>query len=342
MVLEALPDVLPYLLEFFEQYGLVAMFVLLVLDGAMLIPVLPGEAVMIMAVTQHASNIRELAFITVLATLAGIVGSLILYTMARVGGRPLIENHPRLFMMDRRRREKLEEAFERPLGQSLVCLLRVIPLTRIVVNIPAGLARMGVGRFVVLSSIGMAIFHSGFMWLAYESQQSGSVVAEQATALQETYATPAWQYLQANEVVAIVGVIAFGAWLSFKSSRRMMKHPRGAITSILGWLTVRVLVLGTLTLWGALVYDPQLLYEVALAGGLDVPAIALQVGLPPVRLLAYFGLITWTLGMVLWGLESVARSRRDEAERRHAEAEEADELPDPEIEPVGEYSSPPG
>jgi membrane protein DedA with SNARE-associated domain len=331
MVLEALPDVLPYLLEFFEQYGLVAMFILLVLDGAMLIPVLPGEAVMIMAVTQHADNLRELAFIIALATAAGILGSLILYTISRVGGRPLIERHPRLFMMDRRRREKLEDAFERPLGQSLVCLLRVIPLTRIVVNIPAGLARMGVGRFIVLSSIGMAVFHTGFMWLAYESQQPGSVVAEQATALQETYATPAWQYLQANEVVAVTLAIVIGSWLSFKSSRRMMKHPRGAITSILGWLTVRLLVFGTLTLWGALVYDPQLVYDLALAGGLDVQAITTQLGFEPVRSLAYAGVVTWSVGMILWGLESVAKSRRDKAEDQY---EDGDGLPEPELEPL--------
>lgn len=336
MPLEFLPDILPILLEFFEEYGLVAMFILLFLDGAMLIPILPGEAVMIMAVAQHASNIRELIFITSLATLAGILGSLLLYTISRIGGRPLIEAHPRLFMMDRRRREKLEDAFEHPLGQSLVCFLRIIPLTRIVVNIPAGLARMGVVRFLVLSSIGLAVFHGGFMWLAYESQQPGSVVSEEITSLQETYATPAWQYLQANEAIAIVGALALGAWLSFRSSRRMMRHPRGAITSILGWLTVRMLVFGTLALWGALVYDPQLVYDLALAGGLDLEAIALQLRIEPVRGLSYAGVVTWTVGMVLWGLEGVAKSRRDKAEERHGE--DPGSLPEPEIETVGDYS----
>lgn len=331
MPVEILSEIVPFLMDLFDQYGLVAMFIMLVIDGAMFFPI-PGEAIMIMAVSRFAHGIEDLIFVTALATTAGILGSLILYTVSRVGGRPLVEKHPRLFMMDRRRREKLEETFEHPLGQSLVCFLRIIPLTRIVVNIPAGLARMGAVRFLVLSSIGLAIFHGGFMWVAYQSQQAGSPIAEGLSSLQETYGTPLWQYIQANEVVAIVGALAIGSWMSFRSSRRMMKHPRGALTSIIGWLTVRVLVFGTLALWGALVYDPQIVYDLAFAGGLDVPQMAARVGIEPVRTLAYAGIVTWTVGMVLWGLEGVAKNRRQKAEER-AERDD-DELPEPQIEPI--------
>lgn len=321
MSLASLPDVLPYLLDFFAEYGLVAMFILLVLDGAMLIPILPGEAVMIMAVTQYANDLGDLTLLVVVATAAAILGALILYAIARFGGRPLIEAHPRLFMMDRRRRETLESTFQKPFGQTLVALLRVIPLTRIVVSIPAGLARMGTVRYIVLSGLGMLAFHTGFMYVAFQSQQSGSVVAEQTTALQEAYATPAWQYLQTNEAVAILGALAIGAWLSFKSSRRMLKYPRGTVFSLLGWMTVRVLVLGSLALAGATYYDPQLVYEVAIAGGLDILEIADQVGMEPVRLLAYFALAAWSLGVILWGLEAGAR-------RRQARIEEEEQGPD--------------
>ncbi len=339
MPLDILPDILPVLMDFLAEYGLIAVFILLVLDGAMLIPVLPGEAVMIMAVAQYADTLSDLGFLIGLATVAAILGSLILYTISRVGGRALIERHPRMFMMDRRRREKLESSFERPLGQSLVLFLRVIPLTRIVVNIPAGLARMGVGRFVVLSAIGMAIFHTGFMWLAFESQQPGSVVASTATDWQEAYGTPAWQYIQANEVVAIVAALALGAWLSMRSSRRMLKHPRGAITSILGWLTVRVLVFGTLALWAVLVYDPNLVFDLAMTGGLNVHEIAAYVQMEAIRALAYAGLVTWTVGMVLWGLESVAKRRRAQAEEEHGKGGEGSDLPpEADIEPIGDAS----
>lgn len=320
-------DLLPIVLDLLSRYGLVAVFVLLVLDGAMLMPVLPGEAVMIMAVTQYVQDLTDLGFMIALTTVAAVVGSLLLYTISRVGGRPLIERHPRLFMMDKRRRESLEETFQKPLGQSLVLFLRVIPLTRIVVNIPAGLARMGVARFTVLSAIGMLVFHSGFLWLAFEFQQPGSAVAQQATALQDAYATPAWQYLQANEAVGILGGIALGSWFSFRSSRRMIKYPEGSVVSILGWLSVRVLLLGTLAVAAGLWYDPELVYELGLMGGLDIQHIARTVGYDPQRLLAYALGATALVGLGLRILEGWAKHKREIAEA--AEDVEVEPLDEP-------------
>lgn len=327
-------DLLQIALEFLAEYGLAAVFVLLVLDGAMLMPVLPGEAVMIMAVNQYAQDLGDLAMLVGLATVAAVVGALILYGIARMGGRPLIERHPRLFMMDRRRREKMEETFQKPVGQSLVCFLRVIPLTRIIVNIPAGLARMGVVRFTILSAIGMLAFHSGFMWLAFQSKQPGSAVSEQLTALQQAYATPAWEYLQANEVVAILIALGIGAYLSFRSSKRMLKYPRGAVVSILGWLTARVLLFGALFVWGLVALDPEIVYEIALAGGMDVPAIAARLALDPVRLLAYTIGASGGVGLLLMALEAWAKRRRDAANQRaeaEQEAPEEETIEEPEI-----------
>lgn len=322
-------DLMGIALEFLADYGLIAVFVLLVLDGAMLMPVLPGEAVMIMAVTQYAQELSDLGVLIAIATAAAVVGSLILYGIARIGGRPLIESHPRLFMMDKQRRESLEETFEKPLGQSLVMFLRVIPFTRIVINIPAGLAKMGLGRFIVLSSVGMLIFHAGFMWLAFEYQQPGSAVAEQATALQEAYATPAWQFLQTHEIVGILGAIAVGSYFSFKSSRRMLKYPEGAVTSILGWLSVRVLIFGAAA-GGMLLYiEPQLIYDVALAGGLDIPQAAQRLEVDPVRGLGYTLGVFGLLGIFLRLLEGRARRARDRAEAaKELEARRADESSD--------------
>lgn len=308
-------DLLEIALRFLAEYGLIAIFILLVLDGAMLMPVLPGEAVMIMAVTQYVSDMGDLVFMIALTTAAGVVGSLLLYTIARVGGRPLIERHPRLFMMDRRRREKMEETFEKPLGQSLVMFLRVIPLTRIIVNIPAGVARMPVGRFLAFSTAGLALFHGGFLWLAWEYNQPGSPVAQQATSLQDAYATPAWEFLQTNELIAILGAVLLGAYLSFKSSKRMLKYPAGSVVSILGWIATRALFFGSLVIGGLLAYDPQIVYEWAIAGGVDLPRLAAQLNYETLPFLGYSLGIAWCLGMILLAFEKGARRRKARVER---------------------------
>lgn len=318
-------DLVPYVLEFFARYGLIAMVVLLTIDGAMLNPLIPGEAVMIMAVAQYAETTTDLVPLIGIATAAAIGGAVILYGLSRVGGRPLVDKHPRLFMMDRRKREKMEEMFERPSGESLVCLLRLIPLTRVVVSIPAGIARMKFWRFLVLTTIGMLVWHSGFMYLAFKFQQPGSELASQAAVLQEAYASPAWQYLQTNEALAVIAALLIGCWLSFKSSRRMLKYPRGTVYSLMGWLTVRVLVLGSMAVAGLLYYDPSIVYDVALAGGLDVPEIAKQAGLEPVRMLAYSALGAWSIGVLLWGLEAGARRRQARIEEQEPDPGEREE-----------------
>lgn len=307
-------DILPWILELFNQYGLYAMFALLMVDGAMLNPILPGEAVMILAVRQHAHTTTDLAFLIGLATLAGILGTLILYALARVGGRPLIDKHPRLFMMDRKKREDLEKTFDGAFGQSLVLFLRVIPFTRVVVNIPAGIAKMKFGRFLILSSIGLFIFHAGFMWLAFEVQTPGSPVALQATHLQEAYANPAWEFLKTNEALVVATGLLLGSYISFKSSRRMLKYPDGTMTSLLGWLTVRALILSSIGLAVLLYLNPELAFTLATTGGFDIRILATAANLDPLRLAAYIATAAWTLGILLWGLETGAKRRQRKIE----------------------------
>lgn len=320
-------DLLGPTLEFIAQYGLIAIFVLLVLDGAMLMPVLPGEIIMIMAVTAYADTYGDLVFLVALATAAAVVGSLMLYGVARGGGRRLIENHPRLFMMSRRRRERLERAFENPFGQSLVLFLRVIPLTRVLVNIPAGLAKMKLGRFVVLSTIGMVIFHAGFMWLAFEFRQPGSGVAQAAASVNEEYASPAWNYVLANEVITVLAALALGALLSFRASRRRYHDPEETTGSIIGWLSTMALLWGGIAVGVALWLDPELVFRVAAAGGLDLEAVS--VGLPnePHSLVALAAGLASVLGLILTSLRRSAKRRHERQPGERDPWEDEDEEP---------------
>lgn len=306
-------------LSFLDQYGLVAVFVLLVLDGAMLLPVLPGEVVMILAVARYAREPSDLILLIVVATAAAMVGSLMLYGVARAGGRRLVENHPRLFMMSKRRRERLERAFANPLGQTLVLFLRVIPLTRVLVNIPAGLAKMKAGRFIVLSLIGMLVFHAGFLYVAYEYGQPESEVAVQATAIQETYGTPAWNYLQTNQILAGFGAILLGAVISLRSSHRILRDPADEGRSLFGVLAVRVLFYGGAALAVLVNVRPETVYDYAAMGGLDVLSIAARYDQNAVSLVTILGATAWTLGVVLLAVEKAAMRRRKAALRFKAQ-----------------------
>jgi membrane protein DedA with SNARE-associated domain len=311
-------DVVGITLDFIAHYGLVAMVVLLILDAAMLLPVFPGEIVLVMAVAAYVTDYPSLLFIIGLATLAGLVGSLLLYGIMRGGGRRLVERYPRLFMMPRKRRQKMERLFQRPAGQSLVLFLRLIPLTRILVNIPAGLARMKAVRFIVLTAIGLLLYHAAFLWFAFEVNRPGSTLATQRVQFQEAYASPAMDFVAANAVLSGAVALAIGSVLSVRASLAILRDPEESSGSLIGWLTTMVLLLGGVALGAAAYIDPALVVELARLRGLDVQELAARLDGSVQGVLYAACAIALAVGVVLRTLASYAASqqKRHDRERR--------------------------
>lgn len=308
-------DIVEAALGFIAAYGLVAIFVLLVLDAAMLLPVFPGEVVLVMAVARYAHDIPSLTYLVVLTAAAGLLGSLILYGITRGGGRRLVEKYPRLFMMPRKRRERLERTFARPIGQSLVFFLRLVPLTRVLVNIPAGLAKMPIVRFVLLSGLGLLAYHAAFLWFAYEVRRPGSTLGTQREQLQQAYADPAMEFVAANAILSGLVLLAIGIVVSVRASRAMLRDPEESTGSLIGWLATMVLLWGGIAL-GILAYlDPTTLVLLAEPGGVDLEAIAAEAGLTVTQLVSLVAAGMAFVGVLLRGLNQQARKRR----RQHRE-----------------------
>ncbi len=305
-------DIVDLALDFIAAYGLIAMFILLVLDGALLLPVFPGEIILIMAVAAYAHDPASLLMLIAVASAAGLLGSLILYSVTRGGGRRLVERYPKFFMMPRRRRERLERIFGRPAGQSLVLFLRLVPLTRILVSIPAGLAKMPLVRFVVLSTIGLGAYHAGFLWLTYEANRPGSTIATQKEQLQDAYASPAWDFVQTNAIVTGALVLALGVVLSARASARMYRaHPEETSGSLIGTLSVAVLTWGGVVLAIATYADVDTLFALAAVGGVDVAATAARFGLGPIQALLAVAAASTLLGLLLGRIRRAARQRHE-------------------------------
>jgi membrane protein DedA with SNARE-associated domain len=302
-------DIVDLALRFMAEYGLVAIFILLVLDGALLLPVFPGEIVLIMAVGAYAHSTGDLVFLIVLTTAAGLLGSLLLYGVTRGGGRRLVERYPRFFMMPEKRREKFERSFRHPVGQTLVLFLRLIPFTRILVNIPAGLAKMPIIRFVVMSTIGLGIYHAGFLWFTYEANRPDSAIASQRAQLQDAYASPAWDFVQANAIVSSAALLLLGAIISVRASIKMDKDPERS-SSLVGILSSWLLLWGGIALAVAIYMDAPTLYRLAGLGGLDVRFLAEAIGVQPAQLVLGIAALSMLVGALLMRLRRTARAEK--------------------------------
>jgi membrane protein DedA with SNARE-associated domain len=183
--------------SFIGNYGIYAIFVLMVVDA-----VLPAASELVMlyggalaagafssqhvVVFGHRIESHFWAFVAV--SLAGVigntVGSLIGWGIGVYGGRPLLEERGRWFHLDRAKLARADRWFER-FGDAAVFFGRLMPVVRSFISIPAGVLRMPLGRFTVLTFLGCIpwcfglaaagwalgsswdTFHHDFRWVEY-------------------------------------------------------------------------------------------------------------------------------------------------------------------------------
>src|SRR4051812_24442660 len=95
-----------------------------------------------------------------------LVGSWAGWGIGRYGGRSFVERHGRLLHLGPERLERAERWFERH-DDRAVLLGRVTPVVRSFVSIPAGIFRMPLGRYTLLTipgSVAWAFAFAGIGW----------------------------------------------------------------------------------------------------------------------------------------------------------------------------------
>jgi membrane protein DedA with SNARE-associated domain len=136
--------------EFISSAGYPAVFLLMTLESAC-IPI-PSEAIMLFAGFAVSKGELGLAGIVVAGVLGNLVGSLIGYAIGYYGRVDLLEKN-RLFHVSPARLAQTEGWFER-YGSATVFFSRMLPLVRTFVSVPAGVARMPLARFSLLTTLG--------------------------------------------------------------------------------------------------------------------------------------------------------------------------------------------
>jgi membrane protein DedA with SNARE-associated domain len=136
--------------------GLPAVFLLMLLESAC-IPI-PSEATMLFAgfaVTDATAAHHHLTLvgIVVAGVLGNLVGSWIAYAVGYFGRRELVEQHGQRFHLKPSHVAWADRWFAR-YGSASVFFSRMLPIVRTFISLPAGIARMGFGRFTVLTLAG--------------------------------------------------------------------------------------------------------------------------------------------------------------------------------------------
>lgn len=137
------------------------MFIPMAMES-MVIP-LPSEAIMPFAGFLLAQGHWTIWQIAVWSTLGSLIGSLISYLLGYAVGRPVLLSWGKYIGLNYHHLDKTENWFKTN-GNKTIFIGRFIPVVRHLISIPAGTAKMPVGRFLILTGLGALLWN---MFLTY-------------------------------------------------------------------------------------------------------------------------------------------------------------------------------
>jgi membrane protein DedA with SNARE-associated domain len=147
-----------------DAVGYIGIAALMVLECVF--PPIPSEVVLPLA--GFTIDRGELSFIGVLtaSTAGSMVGAWLLYAAGRMGGRPFVERYMRALRLRPDDLDRAERWFTRR-GDWIIAAGRLVPGVRSIVSVPAGMLRMPLLRFSVLTFIGSAVWNAALIGLGW-------------------------------------------------------------------------------------------------------------------------------------------------------------------------------
>lgn len=152
-------------IQYFTQYGGIAIFIIVLLEYLNL-PGFPAGVIMPLAGMLAAKG--EISFLLALAitVAAGLMGSWLLYLIGYKGGDMFLNKYLRKFPKQKPAIERNLEMLKRKGGIGIF-LSKLIPMVRTLISIPAGALKMNFVRYTVSSALGILVWNFVFLGAGY-------------------------------------------------------------------------------------------------------------------------------------------------------------------------------
>jgi membrane protein DedA with SNARE-associated domain len=155
-----------WITDIMEEFGYIGIFLMIALEN--LFPPIPSEIVLSFGGFMTIRSDLTIEGVVFAATLGSLAGALLLYavgqmfTVERLG--QWVEKYGRWLRLKREEIEKANRWFHRH-GIWAVFLGRMVPIVRSLISIPAGIAKMHLGLFVVFTIVGSLIWNTVLVYV---------------------------------------------------------------------------------------------------------------------------------------------------------------------------------
>ena len=145
----------------------------------------PSEAVVPPAAWKAAvTGEMNVYMVVVFATIGAIIGALVNYYLALWLGRPIVyrfanSRFGHMCLIDEAKVQNAERYFDKH-GAVSTFVGRLVPAVRQLISIPAGLARMGMPRFLMFTTLGAGVWNAILAVLGYYMSRIPGMDSEEA------------------------------------------------------------------------------------------------------------------------------------------------------------------
>src|SRR3989338_9610379 len=150
-MVELISYVSEWALEVIKSTGYTGVFILSALESAA-IPI-PSEVVIPFSGFLVVSGKFSILGVVIVSTVANLVGSLVLFLIGRSGGRWVLENYGKYIFIHKRDLDTADRWFVKH-GSVAVFWGGMLPVVRTFISLPAGVAKMNLGSFSLLTFLG--------------------------------------------------------------------------------------------------------------------------------------------------------------------------------------------
>jgi membrane protein DedA with SNARE-associated domain len=173
--MNSIHDVLAQLLQWVENLGYFGVIIGLAIE------VIPSEIVLGYAgyLVSKQDSWSAFVFMVICGTIGALLQQWLLYAIGRYGGRPFVLKYGKFLHIKPKHVDIAEKWFEKH-GPVMVFTARFVPVMRQVISIPAGMARMNLTTYTLLTLVASIPWSILFVWLGWKLGDNWEQIGKEA------------------------------------------------------------------------------------------------------------------------------------------------------------------